>query len=400
MNYAPKRFSRRTLAVSISAVSLLLWRLVCIFGLLKITGGKEFSDDMDLLRPLIMSPVAFFNGEFANLRQFPPLIGFALMPARLFIEEFGEFIGVRIYLVVLEVVAFLVTMSVLKPPTQVFWVIVVLWAIAPLTVFPATLIVQDEVLSLFVSALLIGALRRRPPIAYLVSSGGFVAAKIFFGLAYLLVCLLDWRRLWFVLTLIGIVTVYGAFLLSFDTVPDDFVPSNAFSTSIWAFAADSKLSAEYQRIMSMGLWLTVFCCAWLFTRQSELRRAPTYVFTIGFWSFLLTFYHVNPEYYLVALPGALWTLKGIADTVLLFVAGSSPWLTNFFYSIAIGTSKGSVFQQVYEAFFGLLMPETCHAVSIVLGLILGLVVLFRMMACQNNSSATAAQPHPPVERGR
>ena len=69
-------------------------------------------------------------------------------PAAVLGDWFGEFFGIRVYLVLLECAAFFLTAYALQLRRN-FWLVLVFWAVAPLTVIASTLVVQDEVISLF-----------------------------------------------------------------------------------------------------------------------------------------------------------------------------------------------------------------------------------------------------------
>lgn len=101
-------------------------------------------------------------------------------------------------------------------------------------------------------------------------------------------------------------------------------------------------------------------------RQSE--RLTALVAASLVLTFLL-FYHVNPEYYLIALPLILVLFRGW-PAVAAAGALSLPWLQNFFYGVAgaIARNEGGgseFFVRIYRQSFGGLAPETLERLAVV-----------------------------------
>jgi hypothetical protein len=81
------------------------------------------------------------------------------------------------------------------------------------------------------------------------------------------------------------------------------------------------------------------------------------------------FYHINPEYGLIVVPGILVAFRPAVSAAVVLVGFSLPWAVNFFYGVRVGIERGdpgrAAFVRLYEAIFPV-APSVMQSICIVL----------------------------------
>jgi hypothetical protein len=272
-----------------------------------------------------------------------------------------------------------------------------------------TIMCQDEAISMaFLAAVSIAICKDRRRLAILLCGVAVVIAKIYFLVP--LVGLLglpmnrSWRN-WVADAATGaapILAVYGlqAILTGHAGVAIDalnrFVIPYEMSVSIWALL-DGRVADETARRAS---GVIAFCLAMLPLVIMWIRGKPTstleqiqVIVAMLTWVYL-GFFHINPEYYLIIVPGLFVALRPVIAATVLLVGFSIPWAVNFFYGVQIGMERGdpgrAPFVRIYQAATQL-DPTIAHRISIVAFFIttLALAVMLTRNAAMKQASGQA-----------
>jgi hypothetical protein len=144
----------------------------------------------------------------------------------------------------------------------------------------------------------------------------------------------------------------------------NFVPKNAFTSSIWYFSDIDPLGQKY---LSLG----VFALFALFFAIFRYNACPWKLKALFIFSaFLNFFYHVNFEYFLfITLPALVFLfsgLIGLRTMVVITIWYLAALSTNVFYAAAYTVAKIEAYAKAFEVL---------HAASIVAAFAMGILSL-------------------------
>lgn len=365
------------LALTRAAVLLLLYHA---------TGGREFTDDVGVIYlPMLDAPLAILAGEASAFAHFPPLLPLFLAPAQLLRPFLPDFVALRALFAGYELLAWPLVWLVLcrtvrgTAPRRLLGLA---YIASPMTWITSVVMCQDEVVSLVFAAGIVAALatERRWP-ALVLCSLAVCAAKVFFlvPLAALILAPSGSARLRGLaaraaLALGPIGLVYGLASLARWTgergvAIAGFDPPIMFCIGLWT--ALSQLEPLPTRVMELAsaalasvgiggvLWLARVHRVSL--SGADLARLAGALLLCLF----ATFYHVNPEYYVLAVPPVLLLFRPVWSAFVLLVGFALPWAVNFVYGVSAagpGTPAGK--QTFVDAYRSLVVidPTLLHAV--------------------------------------
>jgi len=334
-------------------------RLALLFFLSWIVGGNELSDDVDMHMEMIRAPFDILLGASQVHSQHPPFLPLfeALfgLPLQLL---FSDFYTIRIMSILYEVLA-----------VYIFWIILLTLNINEerrkflcyaLLIFPAgwmssTIMGQDEMIgAFFISMTFLFLIMGRPAAAILVCSIGVVAAKIYLliPLTVMVVTLPEpiFRKK-LLAGFVPIATVYSWLLVlswiqNVSTPLISFTPNIDNSVNLWPYLSRiMDFSSEEAKGLSgiIALLVGISPLAFWMFRKNELKLTQQAALSAGMLFIVYaTFYHINPEYYVIAIPLYLTAFNTKKQVFFLLFVTSLPWLANFFYGVDIAMSNASL----------------------------------------------------------
>ena len=384
---------------------LVATRLIILAAIAILVRGREFADDVWRHLAMIGEPLNPLLGRVAQeVSMYPPLMGimetFVASPLLLFLPEFYAIRLTFLFYETLAAVFFMLALQRYVPDPQRRLLPMLAWIFLPMGWITSVVMAQDEVIAAFFMALAFYLLSLgRWAAAVIVCGIGVVAGKIF--LLFPLTALVLFGRgmrlpLRAVAGLAPVVLTYGwiyivTYLRGGHAPLVDFAPSSGCGVNLWA----SLLQNPAITPQAGRLWSTLMALAaasvplgifWWRRLPFDARHLAVLVTSMLFWVFAL-FYHVNPEYYFILVPGLFlvygsrgWLLaSGIALTV--------PWIVNFFYGVRnalVGDhlleGKGA-FARVYQSVFSadpVVMYRLSLWVSIVVTLGMAVAASYRL----------------------
>ena len=334
-------------------------RLVLLFILSWIVGGNELSEDVVMHMEMIKAPFDIILGNSQAHSQNPPFLPLfeAIFgwPLQLFLKDFYV---IRIMSILYEVLA-----------VYIFWIILHKLNIKKerrkllcyaLLMFPSgwissVIMGQDEMIgAFFISMTFLILIMGRPAAAILVCSVGVVAAKIYLliPLAVMVVTLPEpiFRKK-LLAGFVPIVTVYiWLFVLSWiQNTPTpllSFTPKIDNSVNLWPYLStimdfSNEAAKRLSGIIALLAGISPLAI-WIF-RRNELKITQHAALWAGMLLIVYaTFYHINPEYYVIAIPLYLTVFNTKRQIFFLFIVTSLPWMANYFYGVDIAISNASL----------------------------------------------------------
>ncbi len=343
-----------------------LSRGVLIAVLYKLTGGKQFTDDM-FHYAFLGDPWGIFTGQGDMPQSFPPLVPVVIYligkPLSLFL---GEFAVLRVTYTIFELLAWVVMIDVLRKlhwNKRLLHFAGLIWMIAPILWLSDAVKMQEESISLlFMTLILWAVVQSKLRTAIVFASLGVVAAKIFFLIPLLALVVyppvLSFRQ--YVIrggvAAIPLVIVYGAVQImtsagsSVDSL-SEFVPPIQQVTTFWALLAKLGLLGEtlpesaaiakrYSAILALIAGLVPF--AWMYLRRCRFDN--WYVLAALMGSMIMAvysvFYHINPPYFVIIVPILLVVFRPIVSTLWIVVGLSFVWAINVTRGVALARATG------------------------------------------------------------
>ena len=363
----------------VAALAVLLSRLVLIFVLAWVTGGREFSDDVGMHYDMAARPLQLLVGQTASHGQHPPLLPVLewalLAPLR---SLFGDFVAIRVGFALAEAVLAGILVGVFTS-TRTRRLTAVGLLLSPMLWMSSSVMPQDEIIA---AAMLAGVLalvkRNKLRTALLLCGVGAAAAKIFLVMPLLaLVVALSrppaWQRVALgfgppvlILGLTGAAALAGGQPLPLS----GFTPHASFGVNAWTFVLDdiSVASAKWiSAILAAILGALPLGLAWLRDKTGAATPWPVLLAAMFAWAFL-AFYHVNPEYLLLVLVPLAFVVTTAKGHAWLHAAMALPWAANFFYGVATAKRTGveggkEVFVALYDRVTDL-PPERLQQVAV------------------------------------
>ncbi|MGH9867790.1 MAG: hypothetical protein ACREAA_06465 [Candidatus Polarisedimenticolia bacterium] len=346
---------------------------VAILGLLAwFVHHREFTDDVTMHMDMAHSPMGPLLGRTVAPSH-PPFMSLLLsLVAAPLSVVMSDFLAMRLTSIVYEAAAAFVfgLLATHVYGLRLFWSPASLAFLAmPMGWMTTAVMAQDESIgALFVMAVVWLTARGQADAALVTCGLAVSAAKIFMlGPLAALVILLPHRTLIHRAMLGGIPAlvpyawVYGATMLSGNPMPlVDFTPSAQYSVNLWVMlAGEHGMHHETARRLSSVLVaaaLGSILAARLMRPKPLPARSTALLLAVPLlWIFAL-FYHVSPEYYILALPPLLLVCRSPGAAILISAISAAPWGVNLVYgvrqAIASGAAEGSgkaAFVHMYRA---------------------------------------------------
>jgi hypothetical protein len=371
------------------ALALLTIRALQLAAIGWFSHGLEFADDIHFQRIYVADPLQLLLGRSMTFEVFPPL--FPLLLAAFYApwsQVLSPFYSMRACMLTFEVLAW----------PLLWWLIVnsakgrgrhllaIAYILAPIGWISTVIMCQDEVISLwFFAAIAIALWKSRLTLAVFLCGAGVVVAKIYFlvPLAGLVGVPANrswkhWARDLFV-GLAPIALIYGAQAIAtgraggaVDAFGEFVVPSE-MSVNLWAlFQRPDLLSSTQTRRISGALALVLSLlplAAWRLRGRAATGPEQLRLITAMLLWVYFAFYHINPEYGLIVVPGILVAFRPAVSAAVVLVGFSLPWAVNFFYGVRVGIERGdpgrAAFVRLYEAIFPV-APSVMQSLCIVL----------------------------------
>ena len=183
LNDGPRATQTDLRATFILSVLIKIGLLAALYW---VTGGAEMAEDWDLHIAMGSDPVGMHQGHLPEYRQFPPMIGYFLAPGVWLVDLFGRFIGLRVWFLAFDLMAFaLVLMALPAVSRRTLTAIFLMWTFVPLVPFAGFVMIQDEMIALvFAAAALLALSRKNETFAIAMTVWGVAAGKIFMIFAF------------------------------------------------------------------------------------------------------------------------------------------------------------------------------------------------------------------------
>ncbi|MEX2140400.1 MAG: hypothetical protein WD894_14140 [Pirellulales bacterium] len=370
------------------ALALLLTRIAQLAAIGWFTSGLEFADDIRFQRLYAADPLQLLLGRSTTFEVFPPLFPLVLWSLHTPLSWLLEpFYSMRATMLAIELLAWplLWWLVVRYASCRGRHLLAITYIAAPMCWISTVMMCQDEVISLwFFAAIVVALLKNRLRGAILLCGIGVVVAKIYFlvPLVGLIGVTLNrsWKH-WSLDALTGlapIAVIYSLQALLTGRAGgavnafEDFVIPFEMSVNIWALIErlDFVSNEQARRVsgvlavaLSMLPLLVIRWRATLATSRDQVRL----ITAMMLWVYL-SFYHINPEYGLIVVPGILIAFRPLVTAAVLIVGFSLPWAVNFFYGVGVGMERGdpgrAAFVRVYQAIFSI-DPSVMQSISII-----------------------------------
>jgi len=354
-----------------------------------VTGGRHFTDDWRFLMGFIEDPFQILlarGGEGVPYRPpLEPIVDFLF--GYPFARFLPSFYSVRCASILQELVAWPIIWRLLTTGVSTLEnqrLLALTYVLMPVGWATTSLFAEEEPLSLMLlAAIMLLVLKNRYRSAILVAGIGVVTAKVYFLIPLLALIAGPrtaslkelGRRL--VLGATPIMLVYGIvqFALFRQNKPApllEFTPHGVHSTSIWVLIrAWLDLSLVGTKYISM---VTGLCAGLIPLVVARIRRVRCEGMTlvrimVAMQLFVyMWFYHCDPEYYLIIVPGLLISYPPVAAAATALVGLAIPYAINLFYGVARAGDAGSeagkmVIARLYQRFIPL-DPDVMHTVSL------------------------------------
>ncbi len=389
------------------AAAFILSRIVIVLIVGLLVGGHEFTDDVNEHMMMVRNPFGALLGQSdPYTTQHPPLLGAAeaifSYPLQLFMTDFYAIrISYAIYEALCAVFFWLTLCRLVESPKVRLWCMLALAAF-PVGWMTSAVMAQDEVIAAFFLVLVMWLTTLgKPKTALMVCGFGVAAAKIFLFLPLIVLIAGSAKRsTWLKHSLAGlspVVIVYAwTFLITKlhtgGAPVVDFVPKNAFGANIWVVLCNEPvISPGFARIFTGILGLAAAITPVAIAAAQRLDFSPErvrFLFAAAMLWFFQIFYHVCPEYYVIAAPAVLLAFRSFRGILFAGLTLSLPWAVNFFYgvnnAIAAGATSGKrVFVDIYSRVFPIdagIMMNLSLWVSVFATLALTIIVTRKALA--------------------
>jgi hypothetical protein len=373
-------------------------RCVAVFAIGQLTHRQEFADDAFYYGKMRAAPLSLLTGENADALEaggiYSPLIPLQLLvPACWLIPIFGEMLGHRLGLLVYDLVAVGVALSVSfsflgAPQRGLDWLMALLLACMPGDILSTCVWGQEDTFVATWSALALWCLMYNKSEAGMAWTGfGLVAGKIFAVISIFAIWCAA-RKSWRSITITAAAMI-GLFLLVLGIRylnSGFFYPSYRYAPiynapSPWSALWLAGITMEFEQISPLALGLTgsimLIFGAVIWIRQIHVVYAVLAMHT----AFFACFVGIQPEHYQWILPylivgaWAFWKNKSRRAALMCVVL---PVLANG-YKIAYGVArleqtdplhaKGKLvrlFQELMPLSFGSIQMVLAYAIPIVL----------------------------------
>jgi hypothetical protein len=367
---------------------LLAVRVVQLLVIAWFCDGLEFSDDIQFQQIYAADPLQLLLGRSTTYEVFPPLFPLVISSIHAPLSNIlSPFAAMRMAMCTIELIAWPLLWWIIVHTAQgrARHLLAITYIIAPMSWISTVIMCQDEAISLlFFAAVVVALLRGRLRLAICLCGVGVVAAKIYFLVP--LVGLLSvpakrsWRD-WMQDLLFGLSPILATYALqaaltgrpgvAFEAFRDFVIPFQ-MSVSIWALVPRFvPVSDEDARRISAILALTLSLLPLLAMRirgnPVQPKEQVRLIVAMILWVYL-SFYHVNPEYGLIVVPGILAILRPLASSLVLLIGFTLPWAVNFFYGVGVGIDRGdagrAAFVRVYQSIFTI-EPSVMQSIMIV-----------------------------------
>ncbi len=370
------------------AIALFAIRVAQLAAIGWFTGGVEFADDIRFQRIYAADPLQLLIGRSTTFEVFPPLFPFVLAALHTPLSYvLAPFYAMRASMLAIELLAWplLWWLIVTVASGRSRHLLAITCILAPMCWISTVMMCQDEVISLwFFAAIVVALLKNRLTLAIMLCGVGVVVAKIYFLVPLAGLVGVPVHRTWkrwlcdLFAGLVPILVVYGAQAIATGQAGGavnafgDFVVPSEMSVNIWGLIDRYNVLTSVQaRRVSGALALTLSMLPLLALRwrgRSAAGAQQVRLITAMMLWVYLAFYHINPEYGLIVVPGILIAFRPIVTSAILFVGFSLPWAVNFFYGVRVGLDRGdpgrAVFVQLYQAIFSL-EPSVMQGISII-----------------------------------
>jgi hypothetical protein len=371
------------------ACALVLVRVLQLIAIGLFTGGVEFASDIQFQRIYVTDPLQLLLGRSTTYDVFPPLFPLALWSIYTPISwALSPFYAMRLAMCAIELLAWPLLWWIIasKATGRTRHLLAISYIIAPISWVSAVIMCQEEVLSLgFFAAVTVALLRNRTRLAILLCGVGVVVAKIYFFVP--LVGLLgvpanrSWKEWWRDVA-IGwspIVAVYGlqAVLIGQADVAaaafERFFPSSEVSVNLWAlieclFSIGDERARRISAVLALSLSMLPLLVIWRQGKKATQFDQIRVITAMLLWVYL-SFYHINPEYFLIIVPGILVLFRPPVAALIMIAGFSLPWAVNFFYGVGVGMRLGdegrATFVRAYQAVFSI-APSVMQGIAIAL----------------------------------
>jgi hypothetical protein len=368
--------------------ALLLVRVVQLAAIGEFTRELEFADDVSFQRVYAADPLQLLLGRSTTYEVFPPLFPLLLWSIHTPLSWLlSPFYSMRATMLAIELLAWplLWWLMVRFAPHRGHHLLAITYIVAPMCWISTVMMCQDEVISLwFFAAVVVALLKNRLRWAILLCGVGVVVAKIYFlvPLVGLIGVKLDrtWKK-WGQDVIAGLAPIAAIYSLQALLTGraggavnafEDFVIPFEMSVNIWALiqrldVVNNEQARRISGFLAVALsMLPLLVIRWRATAaagQDQVRL----ITAMMLWVYL-SFYHINPEYGLIVVPGILVLFRPNVTAAILIAGFSLPWAVNFFYGVGVGIDRGdpgrAAFVRVYEAIFSI-DPSVMKDISIV-----------------------------------
>jgi hypothetical protein len=353
--------------------AILVTRFLILLAVGLATEGDEFANDTSILMGFARDPSSLLTAT-AFHSEYPPLLGFAegvfAYPLALFLPDFYALRATfALYEFLTALVFWLVLTRILESRNQRI-LVAALFAVLPIGWMSTVVMAQEEIIVAFFIALTLLLLVERRHYAALVVCGlGVATAKVFLilPLAAAIVLLREKPFLKRVAAGLTPVAIFYGLVLIFSVASDrafplaTALPPNDFGVNAWTLLLEHSNVTLEQAKWSSTL-LTVICTGLLLASVwNDRRPAPqllAYLFTVLFLWLFVTFYLVNPEYYVYVLP-LIWLIIARHSRVELFLLTllfTAPWLVNLGYGVHQGPQGSSPGRETFIDLYERLVP--------------------------------------------
>jgi len=369
--------------------ALLLVRVLQLLTIGWFTGGTEFSDDVHFYRVYAADPLQLLLGHSTTYDVFPPLFPIVLWSIHTPLSWIlSPFYSMRMSVCLIELLAWPLLWWIITSTAtgRKRHLLAIAYIVAPVCWVCPVIMSQDEVVSLFVfAAVVVALLKNRTRLAILLCGIGVVFAKIYFlvPLVGLLGVKTDrkWRD-WLQDALVGLTPIAAVYGLQAVLVGRAGVATEAFANfvipyqmtvNIWAVihrldVINDEQARRMSAVIALALSLLPLLMIRLRAKPVGAREQVQVVVAMLLWVYA-SFFHINPEYYLIVVPGVLFVFRPIVASLIMVVGFSLPWAVNFFYGVGIGIAHGDAgrapFVRVYQAITSI-DPSIMQGISAIL----------------------------------
>ena len=285
----------------------------------------------------------FSRSELLDYIQYPFFLSIILMPG-LYLDQFLNESGMRIYFIIIDIFAttFLLNMrDNFRYLNNYFKNTILVFLLAPLSsiwcqeeIFSALVIILifyffQKIKTFHIMKILIISFTSFIFKIYFISSAFYLLIRIFF------IKPTNKNNIFIAVMIFFSVLLFNAYFIQ----SSGYLPRNEFAISLWSllpYIGFTDFNFMYK--FSFIIFLILSILLTIIFRKKLIDDNKTIV--LGFFIvhvFCLSFYHVNPEYYIFPLLGYLLfggDLLNKTDTVLCYLVWFLSWVVNLFYFIS------------------------------------------------------------------